>query len=201
MYIKTYQEYKKEKVCVFCEAWLCESYLRNYVSKLFEVAWYDVNPRLQSRSCTRPFSTGAQEHFICELCVGRSSTTFRTVDGLLQHKPVCQSTSVYTAVMILDQMIKFAWQHQSALRGFDSGSSCLPTDSLFVEFSSPFRNAKPTWSSSQLTSRTRIWSKIGQPGMCLQSLNIVHKIYGIIYIYIYTLYTYVRIYIYIHYTL
>ena len=103
----------------------------------------DCNPEavLQQR---RPFSTGAQEHFICELCVGRSSTTFRTVDGLLQHRPVFQSTIVYTAVMILDQMIKFVWQHQSVLRGFNSGSSCLPTDSLFVEFSSPFRNAKPT---------------------------------------------------------
>lgn len=66
----------------------------------------DCNPEAvlqQRRPLRRPFSTGGQGHFTCELCVGRSSTTFRTVDGLLQHKPVCQSTIVYTAVMILDR--------------------------------------------------------------------------------------------------
>lgn len=34
--------------------------LRNYVSKLFEVAWYDINPRLQSRSCTSAAQAFAQ---------------------------------------------------------------------------------------------------------------------------------------------
>ena len=83
---------------------------------------------------------------------GRKSTLFASfasadrvlLFGLLMgccNRNQCVSPLLFivTAVMILDQMIKFAWQHQSVLRGFNSGSSSLPIDSLFVEFSSPFR--------------------------------------------------------------
>lgn len=130
----------------------------------------DCNPEAVHQQ-RRPFSTGAQEHFICELCVGRSSTTFRTVDGLLQHKPVFQSTIVYTAVMILDQMIKFAWQHQSVLRGFNSGSSSLPlthclwnlvllserkreTNLIIISVDRQDKNLKQDWTTWHVSSKS-----------------------------------------------